>query len=460
MFSTIRIALKKRREIRRFATLTRDEFETYKLGKFRRLVRYVNQRSPYYRRIISERGIDPAACVPTDFPPLTKSQLMANFDEISTAASVNKRAVSDFLSRSKNPMERYPGQYRVIHTSGSSGEVGYFVYAPDDWARGWSMNTRPGFEQQRPRRKRKGRYRLAYFGATDGHYAGVSAFAAVKQNPIARLFVSVGLYEVNDPLPDIIEALNAFQPDMLVGYTTALKILAAKQREGVLKLNAVIGIVTAGEVTTANDREILSDAFGCGVTNSYACSEHLGMGMALPGSEDMVLFDDELIYEIHDDHTLVTNLFNYTVPLIRYRMADILKPLADMSRYSPYLAVHSLVGRSEIQPIFTNEDGDEDFISPHTINEIFVAGLNRFQMHLTGANEFRFLICLDSTLDDAARIDSRQKVEQRLREILDHKRMANVRFDVEIVDDLPVNPKTRKFQLIVDRQASAASQGA
>jgi phenylacetate-coenzyme A ligase PaaK-like adenylate-forming protein len=343
----------------------------------------------------------------------------------------------------------------VIHTSGSSGEVGYFVYSPEDWARGWSFTERPGMGRERPQRKRKGRFRIAFYGATDGHYAGVSAFASIGRHPIMRFFVETGLYEVNSPLPEIIAALNEFQPDFLSGYTTALKILAAKQREGVLRLESLMGIATAGEVTTANDKQILSEAFGCGVTNGYGSSEHLGMGMARPESEDMVLYDNELIYEIHDDHTLVTNLFNYTVPLIRYRMADILKPLADMGAYSPYLAVHSLVGRNEIQPVFRNRNGEEDFVSPHTINEIFVPGLNRFQMHVTGSESFRFLICPDPTLDDEARSACRAGVEKRLGEILERKLMSNVRFEVAVVDDLPVNPKTRKFQLIVDQRPGA-----
>jgi phenylacetate-CoA ligase len=451
----VRNALGRRREYRRVAAMTRAEFEAHKLAKFRRLVRHAKARSPYYARLIAARGIDPETCVPTDFPPLTKSLLMANFDEISTVPVINKQAIADFLTRSNDPTERYLGKYRVLHTSGSSGEVGYFVYSPEDWTRGWSFSQRPGTRRERPRRKRRGKFRLAFYGATDGHYAGVSAFASISRHPIAKFLIDVGLYEVNSPLPEIIAALNEFQPDMLSGYTTALKILAAKQREGVLELDSMIGIATAGEVTTANDKRILSEAFGCGVTNGYGSSEHLGMGMALPDSEDMVLYDDELIYELHDDHTFVTNLFNYTVPLIRYRMADILKPLADMSAYSPYLAVESLVGRNEIQPVFRNRDGEEDFISPHTINEIFVPGLNRFQMHLTGPDEFRFLICPDPTLDDAARDACRTGVENRLREILDRKRMSNVSFGVETVDDLPVNPKTRKFQLIVDEREAA-----
>jgi phenylacetate-CoA ligase len=43
-------------------------------------------------------------------------------------------------------------------------------------------------------------------------------------------------------------------------------------------------------------------------------------------------------------------------------------------------------------------------------------------------------------------------MEARLQEILQQKRLGNVSFRVMVVDDIPVNPRTRKFQLIVDRR--------
>ena len=45
----------------------------------------------------------------------------------------------------------------------------------------------------------------------------------------------------------------------------------------------------------------------------------------------------------------------------------------------------------------------------------------------------------------------------RLQDILTQKDMPNVSFEVVAVDDLSVNPRTRKFQLIVDdREATPA----
>ena len=116
--------------------------------------------------------------------------------------------------------------------------------------------------------------------------------------------------------------------------------------------------------------------------------------------------------------------------------------------------IESLVGRNELQPVFKNRDGVDDFISPHTINEVFVAGVSRFQMHLLADDAFRFMVCLDASLGAEQRAAAIEDVGQRLREILARKRMDNVHFEVVPTDDLPVNPRTRKFQLILDKRAA------
>lgn len=439
---------RKAREQRRMARLTRDELEAAKLAKFRRLVSWVEPRSAYYRRIIAERRIDVGSCRPEDFPVLTKSLLMKHFDEIVTVPGVTKQAIAEFLTRSHDPTELFLGRYRVIHTSGSSGEVGYFVYSPSDWARGTAMRGQRG----RPVRKAgaKGKFRMAYYAAVDGHYAGVTMVSAIKTS-LARFFLDLKMFEVNDPLADVLTQLDEFQPEVLVGYTTALKILAAEQRRGNLKLQRVVAVMTAGEACSPADMTFLGETFGCEVVNSYGCSEHLGLGASAPGGDKIVIYDDDLMLELESDHTLVTNLFNHTLPLIRYRMADVLRQVPS-GEHAPYLVIESLVGRNELQPVFKNRDGVEDFISPHTINEVFVAGLTRFQLQLTGDAEFRFMICLDPALDAAQRSAAAAAVGTRLREILARKRMDNVRFDVVPTDDLPVNPRTRKFQLIVDHR--------
>ena len=444
----ILIALRKLHELRSNARLSRSDFEAHKLRKFRTLVAHAYQHSPFYRQLIDDRRIDIANCSVSDFPVLTKTILMQNFDQLVTDRKITKQAVAEFLTRSTDPNDLFLNRYHVLHTSGSSGEVGYFLFSSQDWTRSMAQSMRRRSSAPRPARRRRGRIRVAFYGAIGGHFAGVSMASGATRG-IARFAVNLGLYEVNDPLPKVVARLNEFQPEMISGYTTALKILAQKQREGSLHI-APAGIGTGGEAMTAADQQELSDAFKCPVYGSYACTEHLLMGACIDG-KTITLYDDDLIYEFYDDHSVVTNLFNFTLPLIRYRMSDILRPLPH-SDQPPYLQIESLVGRAERLPAFLNRDGVRDFVSPHTINEIFVAGVTRFQMQLLGDTHFRFRICLDQSLNREQQSQAVAGVGRRLREILDQKLMTNVTFEVVVVDDIPINARTRKFQLIVDQR--------
>jgi len=431
---------------------TRAEFEAAKQQRFRSLVRHASVHAPYYANIIRERGLDLDTCGPADFPVLTKTLLMANFDAIVTDPRITKQVVADFLTRSSNPAERLFDKITVTHTSGTSGEVGYFLYAPADRMRmrAMSMRNRRLFRHLFPRRwPGLRRIRVGFYGATGGHYAGVTGVASMQRG-VARVLVNAQAFEVNTPLPSVISGLNAFQPDVIFGYTTALKILAEEQRAARLRIRPM-AVMATGEMVTKADMSFLSQAFGGATASSiYACTEHMMMGVSNPDGETMTLTDEHLIFEIFEDHTLITNLCNYTMPLIRYRMSDILRVVSEPD--ARRIVINNLVGRMEQMPTFVNSAGAKDFISPHTINEVFVQGVTRFQMQITGPTSFRFPICVDATLNDAARNAAAAGVTARLREILQQKGLGNVTFEVPIVAEIPLNERTRKFQLIVQKR--------
>jgi phenylacetate-CoA ligase len=168
----------------------------------------------------------------------------------------------------------------------------------------------------------------------------------------------------------------------------------------------------------------------------------------------MTLMDDHWMLEFYEAHSVMTNLFNDTLPLIRYSMSDILRPISAPG--AARILIQNLVGRTEQMPVFVNAGGTQDFISPHIINEIFVKGVTRFQMQITGPSSFRFPICVDAELDEAQRAMAAAGVRTRLAEILAQKGLSNVAFEVEVVADIPLNERTRKFQLIVTRNPAGS----
>lgn len=425
---------------RRNGRFTRLQLEAAQLRKFRKLAAWAQARSPYYRRLMKDRQIDVATCLPADFPLLTKQEVNEHFDEIVTDRKISRQRIADFLAHSADPAELMDGKYHVLHTSGTSGTIGYFVYSKADWIRGASQVARAS--------KLRWKKRVAFVAATQGHFAGVSLMLTGNQGSNS-FFHDVRTFDVGQPLGKIVEELNRFQPEVLSGYAAILKMLAEAQERGELRIQPT-ELGNGGEPLLPDVKLYLERVFGVPVLNGYASSEHLYMAMSLRGVEGMHLLEDDLIFELGHDYTAVTNLFNETMPLIRYRMDDVLVPdrEAPPSRY-PYTRVREVVGRQENALVFTNVHGQEDFIHPIVVAELVVPGLNAWQVVLENKTSFRFRARLEDHLKGEERTNAHQAVHRTLQGLLAGKEMSNVRFEVEEVDELAIDPHSGKFRLVV-----------
>jgi phenylacetate-coenzyme A ligase PaaK-like adenylate-forming protein len=426
---------------RRNTRRSREQLEAHHRERFAQFVLFVQKRSPFYRDIIAERRIDPAHCSPADFPVLTKQDIVQHFDRIVTDPRVTRSRIEEFLECSTDPTELFDKRFHVLHTSGTSGTVGYFVFSHAAWIQGSSQVVR--LMPLSLRRKR-----IAYVAATRGHFAGVSLMLTGNHGTNS-IFFDVRSYDVNMPLNRLVELLNEFQPHVLGGYAAILSVLAAAQEDGRLQVRPR-WLSNGGEPLAPSTREYVARTFQAPVANIYASSEHLFMGFQFPNDGSMVLLEDDLIFELEPDHTCVTNLFNYTTPLIRYRMDDILVPEENGNPAHPFRRVKEVIGRNEDGPIFANRHGQDDFIHPIVIVELIVRGLRSWQIVCLNKTSFRFLAQFDREMTAAAKCDVRARVEEKLRSILAEKEMDNVSFDIQEVDSIPVDPHSGKFRLIVN----------
>jgi len=429
-----------------------SDFESERLKKFRKLVKYANANSPYYAKIIRENCISIDSSVPEDFPVLTKSIAMENFDDIVTDRKITKKGIEEFVTTSSDPRDLFLNKYTALVTSGSSGEEGYFVSHFKDTIRGLSsispakLSTKISLLINYVRwvfTKRK-KPAIAFYGNVSGHYAGYDS--AIKWPKL--LFNAKG-FEINQAVSKTVEDINQFQPNILCGYTTMLKILAEEKINNNLSISPQVIIATA-ETVTKDDLIFLNKVFPTShVMSLYASSEHGNMGRSNRDKETMSLFDDKLIFEFFEDHTLVTNLCNYTMPLIRYKMSDVLVPISEKNTY-PTIA-KNLISRTETKVYFKNSVGDTESFTSFITRRFYVNVVIKFQMQVTSDTSFRFPICLESHLTKEEKSEAIKKVENNLVELLHKKNLDNVSFDVFVVKEIPVNKKTRKFQLIIDK---------
>lgn len=427
-------------EHRRNARRSRREIERRQLAKFRRLVRHAVSHSPYYRSLVDEHRIDIATCRPPDFPELTKAQLVEHFDRIVTDRSITSEVIAEFLRQSNDAGELLRGRYYVVYTSGTSGLPACVVYSRRDWARGMAHSLRinpPHF----------GKRRLAYFAWSEGHPAGAT-FATSSQRWPLSLVYELALFHLNEPIASVVDGLNRFQPTILMGYPSSLLVLAGEQARGALQIRPR-WVQCSGEPMGAAGRQRLEAAFGVPAINVYSCTEHLLMGYSRREFGGMYLFEDDLIFELRRDHTLVTNLFNLTTPLIRYRMDDVLTPDANGTAALPFTKVADVVGRGAVAAVFVNRHGVEDVVDPGQIFGVAAAGVHGFQVSVTGKAACTLRVSLDPDLDEPDRRSAMQALRDEFARILSHKDMDNVRVSVQEVAELTRDARSGKVRTVL-----------
>jgi phenylacetate-coenzyme A ligase PaaK-like adenylate-forming protein len=297
--------------------------------RLRELVRYAKANSPYYQELYKNIGDDFAL---SDLPPVNKVDLMARFDDWITDQTVRLKDIQEFMRDLDNIGRKFHGIYLIFTTSGSTGNP---LVALSDKTSGnmfAAINARRSFARKQDLKAYvlKGAKSIGVF-ATGGFYLGNSSIRArLLAMPWKKKQMAVT--SALKPIPEIVRELNAFQPAMLGGYPTILELLIDEQEKGRLNIHPVL-IMTGGEYLSEDVRNRLSRAFGCYVQTSYSCTE--GGSMAHECTEHHFhVNDDWILVEpvdkenrpvtdgVQSDKILITNLYNYTQPFIRYEVTD------------------------------------------------------------------------------------------------------------------------------------------
>lgn len=426
---------------RKIARCSRTDLEASLTRRFRETAAFAIQHAPHFANIAATNQIDPTRCSPQDFPELTKHTLIHDFDRIVTEPALSQARITEFFDRSHDPCELLDDRFHVLRTSGSTGTPGYTAFTPREWIRGCSSQFRvmPGL------RIRK---RLAFVGVTSHHFAGVS-LALTGRRGMNRLFYDSRAFDINSPTGEIVRQLNEFQPHVLSGYANVLMMLAHEQRAGRLRIQPRF-VCSSGEVMRPNVRQELEATFPAPIVDMYSSSETLFMGAAT-SSQGFTLFEDDFIFEIFPTHLLVTNVFNRTVPLIRYRIDDVLiacEPVSD----SPFRRISHVAGRNDQPFSLRNNDGQLELIPPLALIYLPIPEVSGLQVVIVSDRELIFRVLLDSQFkfNLTARQQMLAEIEAGLRGWLTHKRLEqSVRFRVDATTPLQLDPISSKARLIL-----------
>lgn len=276
---------------------------------------YKKQNKEYLRKLLDR------ACNETEFYKAYKGVYdLSNFPVINK--SIIREAQNDFLSNQYNINELHK-----MFTSGSTG-------TPLDVYQNKEKRNRVIAE-------------LLYFGDKVGYRVGKKLVFLrflgehERKSKIKQFIQNENLMAIDDMSKENLEyicrvLLKAKQGTTILGYASTLKYVIDTFKDmGIHKVNNISGIISGSEVLTEINRKNMREMFNCPIVSRYSnqengviaqdCDEyneyHINRANYIV---EILKFDsDEKAEEGEIGRIVITDLFNYAMPLIRYDTGDI-----------------------------------------------------------------------------------------------------------------------------------------
>lgn len=301
---------------------SREQILAHQQTSLRQILRHAADNSPYFRDTI--RPLVEANAPLDAYPVMNKSILMKEFDRIVTDPRLTRAMIEEHAG-SRTCGQLLLDEYRVIATGGSSGQRGVFAYNRQSWEvinaalRRWHRLTGAPSGA-----------RVVGIGAPSPVHASNRFYAEIR-----AANKDVPALSVITPLDEIVEALNRYQPHIVMTYPSLIRRLAEEQVAGRLQITPV-AIRSVAEALSPDVREIAKAVWNIPIINGYSSTEAGGMASECLAHEGLHLNDDMMIVEIVDDNSnpvppgspgskiLVTTFFSWAIPVIRYEFSDIL----------------------------------------------------------------------------------------------------------------------------------------
>lgn len=269
---------------------SRERLLAWQDQRLRALLRHAATASPYYREALGPDGA--AGEVPlAELPTLPKATLMDNFDRIVTDPRLRRADLEAHLT-GPDAAQPFLGRYRVLSTAGTTGLRGIVVYSDDEFT-AWIATCLRG---------------MAIWGITAAtRLAGIGSPSPLH---ISRQLYAVLLagrpggappLTVTTPLPEMVAALNAYQPQALTAYPSVAAQLAEEQLQGQLRIAPTV-VGTTSEVLTGDMRRRIRDAWDLEPLDFYGTTEAAIVAAGRQGQAGMDVLEDLVVVEVVDEH--------------------------------------------------------------------------------------------------------------------------------------------------------------
>jgi phenylacetate-CoA ligase len=278
------------------------------------LLKHAYATTAFYRQAMDEAGVKPDAIhSPSDLarlPVLDKATVRARLADLVSSSFRREELIRSATGGSTGePMQffydRDSYQRRVAAAMRGDGWAGWRLCAPEFYI--WGAQLLP---QARMLRWKK-----------QVHHA------------LLRRYVCSSFDLSAERISAIAAQYNRVRPRVVIGYANALYEFCRYARGAGIGLHAPLGVVSSAEKLYDYQRESIEEVFGAKVFDRYGCREvmmigaecemHSGLHVTADNVYVEVVRDGRLCQPGESGDILLTDLHNYGMPLIRYKVGDV-----------------------------------------------------------------------------------------------------------------------------------------
>ncbi|HEY7019772.1 MAG TPA: F390 synthetase-related protein [Ktedonobacterales bacterium] len=347
----------------RWEWLRGQRLAAYQERRAREIIRFANQRAPFYRDHWAGHDLTEWRALPT----VDKRLMMGNFARFNTLG-VSADEALEVAMRAERSRDFTPTLLGVTVglSSGTSGHRGVFLASPQEQA-GWA-----GVILARTLHQFTGRLRVAFFLRSNSNL----------YEQVGGALIQFQYFDLMTPITEAVARLNLFQPHIVIGPPSLLDALADELTQSRLRIHPQ-RLISVAETLEPQDRERLQGAFQTPVHEIYQCTEGLLAISCAHGSlhiqEDLValqfepLDDQDMHLEAARVTPIVTDLWRRTQPIIRYHLNDVLRLAGKPCRCgSDFRVIEAIEGRCDDVCYFVTDAGDLRPFFPDVIRRMIL----------------------------------------------------------------------------------------
>lgn len=407
------------REYARAQWQSADEIRHVQFQRLKQLLDWCQREVPFYRDRWAQMGLSPADIRnPADvalLPVLTKADIREHGDKLKASS------LRDGLA------------YKA--TGGSTGEPLRFGYTRESNDRRVAVMWR-GYGWAG---SRMGRRTLFLWGGTVGEPTKAHQVKDKLYNAVfaRKQLNSFAMTEAN--LASYADAIDAYKPEVVVSYVGPLVRLAQFLLATGRRVARPASIIGAAEALHPFQRELIEQAFGAPVFNTYGCREFMLIASECEQRDGLHVNADHLMVETLDaagaptahgsGEVCITDLFNYGMPFIRYVNGDMATHYHGQCACGRGLPLLASVDGRKLDAIRTRAGHvlPGEFF-PHMLKD--VPGLARFQLVQRTLDRLDLSIVRGHGFDDA----SLCYIQREVAKVLGDSAELHCHF----VDDIPL----------------------